>query len=487
MVRSDRPLIAVAATVLAAGGAAAVLRPVRRPVREPIDPGSYFTSGQRRRARRYRRPQAATGLVAFAAEAGTMAALARRWPAPVVGRTTGGPGGLRAVTAGAGAGAAVTTAVGASSLPLAALSRRRAVRVGLATGSWALWRSDVVRSTALSAVGGAVVGGGVAGMQRRWPTHWWAPAAAGATGLSALLGFLAPVLLEPLFGRTEPLGEGPLLEGIHEVAERAGTPIGRVLVSDASRRTTAVNAYVSGYGRSRRVVLWDTLSDGYPVEQVLFVVAHELSHVAHRDVLRNLAFLAAIAPVGLWATAAIGRAWTPRDVAGDDLADRSAPTGPGDVADPGGGGPDHGAAAGVDASVGGPAAGRAPAGTAAPAPASVPAILAAGSVVGLVVAPAMAWLSRTVERRADDDALRWAPEPAAMIPFFQGIVLQNLADPAPRGPSRLLGRLLSTHPPVAERIGAAVAHARSQGRPLPAAVPLADRPTLAHGPPATCG
>ncbi|MGE4428430.1 MAG: M48 family metalloprotease, partial [Solirubrobacteraceae bacterium] len=451
MVRSDRPLIAVVATMATAGGAAAALRPGRRPPQARIDPASYFTRGQLRRARRFRRPQAAIGLAAFAVEAGTMAVLARRWRVPETGHggdealradevlgddrldgggawggetavrneaarggtapwdeeTPGGggapgpdrPGALRTVTAGAGAGALVTTAVGVSSLPLSILSRRRSLRVGLATGSWKLWRTDLVRSTALTAAAGAVMGGGAAGMQRRWPRHWWAPAAAGATGLSALLGFLAPVLLEPLFGKTEPLRDERLLDGIQEVAERAGAPVGRVLVSDASQRTSAVNAYVSGYGRSRRVVLWDTLSDGYPAEQVLFVVAHELSHVAHRDVLRNLTFLAAVAPVALWATAEIARAITPRGEAVGAVPSRDGDVGvlggvPEDRAARGAGGYETPTGtsriAGPDAStVGDPDEDPFDGGRTAPRPASVPAIFAAGSLVGLVIAPGM--------------------------------------------------------------------------------------------------
>src|SRR5206468_1203981 len=104
------------------------------------------------------------------------------------------------------------------------------------------------------------------------------------------LAVVGPVLIEPLFNRFRPLGPGPLRARLLALAATMGVPVRDVLVADASRRTTRVNAYVSGLGGTRRVVVYDTLladADGSTsrADEVALVAAHELAHVRHRDVL----------------------------------------------------------------------------------------------------------------------------------------------------------------------------------------------------------
>src|SRR5205809_600704 len=89
---------------------------------------------------------------------------------------------------------------------------------------------------------------------------WWAVPAGAALALAVLfLSFVAPIVLEPLFNRFRPLEDEALAADLRGLSERAGVPVRDVLVADASRRTTKVNAYVSGIGRTRRVVVFDTL------------------------------------------------------------------------------------------------------------------------------------------------------------------------------------------------------------------------------------
>src|SRR5205085_4164203 len=111
-----------------------------------------------------------------------------------------------------------------------------------------------------------------------------AAAAAGAT-LVLVLSFVAPVVLEPLFNRFRPL-DGALADDLRRLAERARVPVRHVLVADASRRTRKANAYVSGIGRTRRVVLWDTLLD-WQRDELEVVVAHELGHRRMRHVVHG--------------------------------------------------------------------------------------------------------------------------------------------------------------------------------------------------------
>ena len=78
---------------------------------------------------------------------------------------------------------------------------------------------------------------------------------------------------------------GELRTDLLALAEESGVPVQDVLVSDASRRTTALNAYVSGLGATRRIVVYDTMLEELPDEQIESIVAHELGHVVNRDVL----------------------------------------------------------------------------------------------------------------------------------------------------------------------------------------------------------
>ncbi len=97
--------------------------------------------------------------------------------------------------------------------------------------------------------------------------------------------FVYPVLVEPAFNQFTPLPDGPLRTQILHLADVEHVHLDDVLVADASRRTTTLNAYVSGYGSTRRVVLYDTVLHDLPRDQVLAIVAHELGHAAHDDVL----------------------------------------------------------------------------------------------------------------------------------------------------------------------------------------------------------
>jgi STE24 endopeptidase len=175
-------------------------------------------------------------------------------------------------------------------------------------------------------------------------------------------------------------------------------------VMDASRRTTAANAYVAGLGPTKRIVLHDTLVERFDPAEVRLVVAHELGHVANRDLLRGLVFLALVAPAGMFAVAAITR-W---------------------IAPPG----------------------RPPDAT------WIPALALALAVVVPVVTTISHGLSRRVEAAADAYALRLTGEPQAFVAFQRRVVEVNVADP---DPPRWRVVLTATHPPAVERIGAALA------------------------------
>ena len=126
-------------------------------------------------------------------------------------------------------------------------------------------------------------------LARALPDTWPAIAAPGAAVLVVALGFVAPVLLEPIFNRFTPLDDAALAESLRALSESAGVPVRDVLVADASRRTTKANAYVSGIGRTRRVVLYDTLLRASGADEVRLVTAHELAHRRERHVAKGMA------------------------------------------------------------------------------------------------------------------------------------------------------------------------------------------------------
>ena len=149
-------------------------------------------------------------------------------------------------------------------------------------------------------------------LMRRFPRAWWAPGAAVVVGF----GVADDV---PRAGRPRPdlqplhaAARGPRARATSSTSRaRAGVDVGEVYEVDASRRTTAANAYVNGLGRTKRVVLFDTLMRDFTRDEVRLVVAHELGHVRHDDVRRLLAYLAIVAPAGTLAVARVTEALQP--------------------------------------------------------------------------------------------------------------------------------------------------------------------------------
>lgn len=406
--RSRWPAAALA-TLVAAEAGVRVLRPRPAEAPEParVSARSYFTAAEIERARAHRRPQPALAAAQVLAQAGLLAALARR-RVPAFGVPPGRRAPARPLRD-ALAGARLAAALGAVALPFAALARHRALAVGLATQSWRGWAVDTVKAQAIESAMAAAGAALALSVVRRRPRDWWLLAGPGSVALGGALATLGPVLLAPRFNRFSPLPQGDARDDVLALAGAAGVRVGEVFGVDASRRTVAANAYVTGLGPTKRVVLYDTLLEGFARDEVRIVVAHELSHVRHRDVWRSLAFSALVAlPAALTARELSARFGAPGAAAGESAA--------------------------------------------------LPALALAAGLAGAPAALAAARLSRAVERRADAEALRMTGAPRALIAFWRGLAVRNLADPDPPG---LPARMLATHPPVVERIGAALAYERA--------------------------
>jgi STE24 endopeptidase len=148
-----------------------------------------------------------------------------------------------------------------------------------------LWWSDWLKSTVLSLVLSGGLTAGALWLVQAAPNTWWVWVTALISGVSLAMTFLSPYVIEPLFHKMEPLDVAGLSDGIRSMTEKAGVHIGRVLKVDASRRSSHSNAYFTGLGRVKRVVLFDTLLAQMSHQQILAVLAHELGHWKKHHVL----------------------------------------------------------------------------------------------------------------------------------------------------------------------------------------------------------
>jgi STE24 endopeptidase len=239
-----------------------------------------------------------------------------------------------------------------------------------------------------------------------FPRWWPVVAAAGAALFVLVIGFIAPVVLEPVFNRFEPLSDERLAKELRSLADRAGVPVRDVLVADASRRTRKHNAYVSGLGKTRRVVLWDTLlARGEPGE-INLVVAHELGHRRYRHVARwtviSMASVAAFV-VLLWALFQ----W-------DALLEAIDASGPED-------------------------------------PRVIPFVLFLGAALENTFQPLALALSRRWERDSDRFSLELTGDAAAYERAHRQLAVENLGDLAPPRAAYLF---FASHPTAPERLDA---------------------------------
>jgi len=399
--RRSRLPAAILFAVVAAGLATFVLRP-----RDLVEPASvsveeYFSPADVQRAEDFRGPQRLIGLGGLALTGGTLALIALRPPRRLI-----DPLAKRPLLGGAAVGAGLSLTLVAVGLPLAALSHERAHDVGLSTQDWGEWLGDVARSAGLEAVFAAAGGALALALVRRFRRRWWVPGSAAVVAIGVVTVWLFPVVIDPLFNKFEPLPRGQLRSQVLDLARKADVDVGQVYRVDASRRTTGVNAYVNGLGHSKRVVLYDNLIEGLPRDQVLQVVAHELGHQHHRDLLRGLVWLALVAPAGTLVAQRLAERIGRRE----GLDDPSRP----------------------------------------PGPAALPAIALSVAIVAFAVGIAGTQLSRPVEANADEFSLDLTRDPAAHIALEREIAVRNVSDP---DPPRVLHTLFGTHPTTLDRIG----------------------------------
>ena len=151
-------------------------------------------------------------------------------------------------------------------------------RFGFNRMSFRLWCSDFGKSLLIGTILFLLLGGGALWLVQLAPHSWWLWVWAFWAAVSLFLLYLSPFLIEPLFFTFAPLDNPDLEQRVRELLEQAGVHAGKVLQVDASRRSGHSNAYFTGIGKVKRVVLFDTLMDQLDDEELLAVLAHELGH-----------------------------------------------------------------------------------------------------------------------------------------------------------------------------------------------------------------
>jgi Zn-dependent protease with chaperone function len=405
-----------------------VIRVPRPPAADPLE---AFTQDEVAACVAYAKPRQRWGLLGFGVDIGVLAALALTGPGRALVRQVAGLAGgwtpgrvLLAVVA-------VLAVRAAAGLPFSVRAYRQDARSGLATQRLAGFLRDWLKARAVGLVLIALPLAGLV-LGARWqPPGWPWVAAAAATLLVGGLAVLGPVAIEPLFNRFTPLAPGPLRSRLLDLAASMRVPVADVLVSDASRRTTRVNAYVSGLGAIRRVVVYDTLlavadaparaasptamAAGGPAtmtpadgaDEVALVVAHELAHVRHRDV-----FWGTVAGAALTAAAVLAAV---RLLDLDRVRATLGVTGLGD-------------------------------------PLVAPGLLLLAAVGRLLAAPVASAVSRWAEARADWVSLEVTRDPATAVAVERRLALENRAD---LRPNRLLLFMFASHPQTMARIAQA--------------------------------
>lgn len=285
-------------------------------------------------------------------------------------------------------------------------------RYGLSTQARSHWLSDQAKGIAVGMVLAVLGTGVVYGALRQWPEQWWW-ISAGVFALATVgLAQLAPVVLLPIFYTFKPLERPALADRLIKLAATAHTNVVGVFEWVLSSHTKKANAALAGLGRTRRILLSDTLLADYSEDEIEVILAHELAHHVHRDLWRGIAVQTLALFGGFYVAHRVLLAST------DALSLRG-------VSDPAG----------------------------------LPLLLAVGGAWTFLLMPLVNGLSRAQERAADRYALATTRNVDAFVTAMKRLSQQNLAE---EYPSPLVRLMFYSHPPIRERIDAAKAFGRGQ-------------------------
>ena len=278
-------------------------------------------------------------------------------------------------------------------------------RFGLSLQSFSAWLADYAKNFSISFLLTVLALFGLYLLMIRLPGRWWAAAGVFVTLFLVLSTYLYPIIIDPLFYRFTTLEDEELHSSIIEMSEEAGIEVDKVLVADASRRTAKVNAYFTGMGRTKRIVIFDNLLAGFSKEEILAVIAHEMGHWKHSHIFKGIILGVAGMFLGFFLL--------------QKLLDGM------------------GAGSGIQ---------------------GLTLALLYFSLFSFVSLPVQNAFSRAFEWQADLEAIRLTGDPRAIVSLEQNLAKANLADVDPHP---FVKFVLYTHPPVMERIELAIREAES--------------------------
>ena len=159
---------------------------------------------------------------------------------------------------------------------------------GFSTTTFKLWVKDKVKGAILFLVIGLPIIGSVIHFININPSSFMFTLWLGALAFILSTQLLYVPVLIPIFNKLTPLPEGSLKEQIHTIAKKANYEVNKISIMNASKRSNRVNAFFTGFGRFKHIILFDTLLTQLSDEQVVSVLAHEIGHAKHKDVLKLL-------------------------------------------------------------------------------------------------------------------------------------------------------------------------------------------------------
>lgn len=175
---------------------------------------------------------------------------------------------------------------------------------GLSVEPWLRWFFDYGKSTALALIAGILIGSVVYLLMRRSPRRWWLWLWLISIPFEVVVVILLPVVIDPMFDHFTPLAKSDpaLVQQLERVAERGhlNIPPSRMFIMDASAKVTGPNAYVTGFGPSKRIVVWDTAIHELTPDQILAVYGHEQGHYVLHHIQKGMLFSAAVTLVFFW-------------------------------------------------------------------------------------------------------------------------------------------------------------------------------------------
>lgn len=295
------------------------------------------------------------------------------------------------------------------SLPvgLARYYQNRAWGMGSADYDLANWLADHYLAAGVNLVWEAIVVVGFYALLILVPRIWWLIAPLGGGLLGITYAYLAPIWIDPLFNQFTPLDQtqwSAMQPRVRALIDKAGIPVEEILVMNASRQSGHTNAYFTGFGSTRRIVLYDTLLKKHDADEIESVLAHEIGHWHHDHIAKGILLGVLASVVGFWVLdrflrGAVGQApWNLHSTAD---------------------------------------------------PAGLWLILLLVSAGSWIALPAENLITRHFERQADEMSLQLAQKPDAFIACEKKMAIDNKSNVAPKPWSVWI---FATHPPTVERI-----------------------------------